>query len=109
MSLLGDFGGFIDACTLIFGLVTSFYSSSMFSAAIASDLPNSNEKHTYFSKEERQHIQRVREKVVEGGLPLDANDLSILSSLTKRSPKRSKSTDSFKALFFCKPFCKHDR
>ena len=39
LSLLGDFGGFTDALALIIGLFVSFYSSKMFTAAIARELP----------------------------------------------------------------------
>ena len=39
LSLLGDFGGFADALVLLIGLITSFYSARMFTAAIASELP----------------------------------------------------------------------
>ena len=42
LSLLGDFGGFTDALTLIFGLFTSVYSSKMFTAATAEEIPYSS-------------------------------------------------------------------
>ena len=42
LSLLGDFGGFVDALALLIGLFTSFYSARMFTAAIASELPYSH-------------------------------------------------------------------
>ena len=40
LSLLGDFGGFTDALTLIIGTFTSVYSAKMFDAAISSELPS---------------------------------------------------------------------
>ena len=39
LSLLGDFGGFTDALALIFGLFASVYSTKMFNAAIAQEIP----------------------------------------------------------------------
>ena len=39
LGLLGDFGGFTDAVILIFGIFGSFYSRSMFTGAIAQELP----------------------------------------------------------------------
>ena len=46
LSLLGDFGGFTDALALIIGLFTSYYSSKMFTAAIATELPYSRSSHS---------------------------------------------------------------
>ena len=39
MGLLGDFGGFNDALLLILGLVGSLYSSRMYLASVAAELP----------------------------------------------------------------------
>ena len=45
LSLLGDFGGFADALTLIFGLSASIYSAKMFNAAISEEIPLSSDSY----------------------------------------------------------------
>ena len=42
LNLLGDFGGFSDALALIFGLFFSFYSTNMFKATIAGEIPHAS-------------------------------------------------------------------
>ena len=39
LSLLGDFGGFVDALVLLLGLFARFYGAKMFLASISSELP----------------------------------------------------------------------
>ena len=51
LTLLGDFGGFVDALVLIVGLFTSFYSARMFTVAFSSELPSNDQQNMQLSEE----------------------------------------------------------
>ena len=83
LSLLGDFGGFADALTLLIGLLSSFYSARMFTTAIAAELPYSNpgNKRNQISSK-HQNTQNLKGKV-ERNLALSEADLNVLKEAIK--------------------------
>ena len=67
LGLLGDFGGFADALVLIVGLVGSFYSGRMFTAAISEELPYSHKGVRNFTASlDRIHYVRNPRAKIEG-------------------------------------------
>ena len=58
LSLLGDFGGFVDALVLLLGLFAHFYNAKMFLASISTELP-------YTEKVSRRKSSKVKSVLEE--------------------------------------------
>lgn len=112
LSLLGDFGGFTDALSLILGTLTSIYSAKMYQAAIASELPAESVNSRRFfhaSSEATREDYRQLCRSINLGNQLSRSDLSLIHKAISWTSQRLKAPSFYKQLCWVGLLCRKDK
>ena len=108
MDLLGDFGGFNDALFFFGGLFLASYTSRIYSASIAAELPIKNNKKLKTSK--KKEISELYHKIKSGETrSLNTVDLQTINkSIEYNSSGKKLKVPLLKVLCYFRMCCRKD-